>query len=220
MDMAGIKRARPLDRFVETQTEIVRVPFISEIALRLARDPRGIFQAAEQLVDGGLEHRPYWAFAWPGGQGLARYILDNPDVVRGKRVLDVGSGSALGAIAALKAGAQSALAADVDPLACAAARANAKINGVALDVTAHDLLGRKPDADVILIGDLAYEPELVLRVGAFIAAAQKAGIPVFYGDRTSARRPRAAFKLLVEYEAPLVPMLVEDFIEWARVWKL
>jgi predicted nicotinamide N-methyase len=218
--MAGLKRARPLDRFVETETEIVRVPFISEVALRLARDPRGIFQAAEALVDGGLEHRPYWAFAWPGGQGLARYIMDNPKLVQGKRVLDVGSGSALGAIAAMKAGAASAVAADIDPLACAAARANAKLNDVALDITAHDLLGRKPDADVILIGDLAYEPELVQRVGAFIEAAQKAKIPVLYGDRTSARRPRADFKLIIEYECPLVPALVDDFIEFARVWQL
>jgi predicted nicotinamide N-methyase len=218
--MAGLKRARPLERFVATETDIVRVPLIAELELHLARDPRGIFSAAEALVDGGLEHRPYWAFAWPGGQGLARYLMDNPGLVRGKRVLDVGAGSALGAIAAMKAGAASARAADIDPLACAAARANAKLNGVTIDVTAHDLLGRKPDADVILIGDLAYEPELVFRVGAFIAEAQKAQIPVLYGDRTSARRPRADFKLIVEYEAPLVPALVEDFIERARVWAL
>ena len=171
-------------------------------------------------MDSGLGSRPYWAFAWPGGQGLARYLLDNPALVAGKRVLDLGSGSAIGAIAALKAGARLALAADIDPLASAAAGFNARLNGVALATTTTDLLGKPADCDVVLIGDLVYEPDLKIRVAAFIEAARAKRVPILYADRTSARRPLQDLVLLAEYEAPLVPPLVEDLIERSRVWRV
>jgi predicted nicotinamide N-methyase len=206
--------------FVNEHTALMAAPLVPDIRLHLATDPRGIFQNASDFCDEGLGSRPYWAFAWPGGQGLARYILDNPALVAGKRVLDIGAGSGLAAIAALKAGAASALAADIDPLADAATALNGRANAVHLATTTDDLLGRDPDAELIIIGDLVYEPDLKIRVGAFIERAHRRGIPMLYGDRTSARRPQLDFEMIQEYEAPLVPALVENFIERARVWRL
>lgn len=217
---ATAKAPRDDAAFVAAHTDLVQPPLTPEIRLQLAADARGIFERADTFVDSGLGARPYWAFAWPGGQGLARYILDNPAIVRGKRILDVGSGSAIAAIAAKLAGAASALAADIDPIACAAARMNAAANSVTLDVTARDLLGEALDCDLVIIGDLVYEPDLKTRVAAFIDTAIAANVPVLYGDRTSARRPPQKFELLAEYEAPLTPPLVDDFIERARVWRL
>jgi predicted nicotinamide N-methyase len=219
-DSRAVVRARDLEGFIAAETVLGTAALVPEVSLHLARESRAVFVAADELMDGGLGSRPYWAFAWPGGQGLARYILDHPALVAGKRVLDVGAGSGLGAIAAMRAGARQAVAADIDPLAIAAIVANARANEVPVAVTAHDLLGEAPEADVVLIGDLVYEPDLQLRVGAFIEEAQRSGIAVFYGDRTSARRPRLAFEQLAEYEAPLTPALVDDFVERARVWRL
>lgn len=211
---------KSLTRFVETHTRLGTTPLVPEISLSLATAARNIFVAADEFMDGRLGSRPYWAFAWPGGQALARTILDEPHLVRGRKVLDIGAGSALGAIAALKAGATSALAADIDPLAVAAAALNARANGVVLTTTTDDLLGATPDADVVIVGDLVYEPDLLVRVGAFLDAARAAGVTILYGDRTSARRPRHDFVLHAEYEAPLMPPLVDDFVERARVWRL
>jgi predicted nicotinamide N-methyase len=219
---ASRRKARAVDliRFIERETVIASAGLVPEVRLHLARDARQIFVVAEELLDGSRGSHPYWAFAWPGGQGLARYILDNPSLVAGKRVLDLGAGSGLGAIAAMKAGARSVRCSDIDPMAVAACQMNAEANGVTLDVTLADLLGDNPSADVILIGDLVYEPELQIRVGFLLDAARAAGIPVFYADRTTARRPRQDFRLLQEYVAPLTPALVDEFIERARVWTL
>ncbi len=211
---------RDFAAFVVAHTEIVAPPLVPEIRLRLASSPRGIFVAADHFMDSGLGARPYWAYAWPGGQGLARYILDNPGIVRGKRVVDIGSGSGISSIACMMAGAASVVAADIDPIATAAAVLNAMINGVTIDVTTRDLLGASIDADLVIIGDLVYEPDLKIRVASVIDTALGAGVCVLYGDRTSARRPPHAFQLLQDYEAPLTPPLVEDFIERARVWQL
>jgi predicted nicotinamide N-methyase len=212
--------ADTITAFVRNHTTRTTAPLVPEIALYLATDPRGIFQLASDFCDEGLGSRPYWAFAWPGGQGLSRYILDHPSLVAGKSVLDLGAGSGMAAIAAMKAGAKSALAADTDPLADAAAVLNGEVNGVIISSTTEDFLGHDPDVDFIIIGDLVYEPDLQIRVGAFIERAHRRGIPMLYGDRTSARRPRLEFQLLQEYEAPLIPSLVENFIERSRVWQL
>jgi predicted nicotinamide N-methyase len=221
---AAVRRhptALDLQQFIDRETGLATCERVPEIALHLALRPRLIFQAADDLFAGALGARPYWAFAWPGGQGIARLLLDQPERVAGRRVLDVGAGSALGAIAALKAGARSAIAADIDSLAAAAARRNAAVNQVDLVVTTQDLLGESPAADVLLIGDLVYEPELLTRVAGFIDAAVARGVRVYYGDRTTARRPaRRDFRLIWELDAELTPPLVDGFIDRARVWEL
>ena len=206
--------------FIQTYTRAVKPPLVPEIQLRLALHAHDIFQDAHTFVDGGLGERPYWAFAWPGGQALARHIIDHPELVRGRRVLDLGSGSAIAGIAALQSGAASVTAADIDPLAAAAATLNATLNGVAIDATTQDLLGADTAFDLVIVGDLVYEPDLKDRVGTFIASHHARGIPILYGDRTTARRPPGNFRLLADHEAPLTPALVDNFIERARVWQL
>lgn len=210
-----------LATFVMRETQLGRTALVPEIALHLATVPRLIFQAADDLMDGALGARPYWAFAWPGGQVLARNLLDHPEIVTGKRVVDVGAGSGLGAIAAALAGAAHVLATDTDPLAAVACAMNAAVNRVDIDVSTADVLAAPPAADVLLIGDLAYDPDLLMRVGAMIDAAVAVGTTIVYADRTSARRPvRRDFKLIAECEAALTPALVEDFVERARVWRV
>ena len=163
---------------------------------------------------------PYWAFAWPGGQALARHILDHPELVRGRRVLDLGAGSAIAGIAAMMAGAKSVTAADIDPLSVTAAAMNAALNDVQLATTTDDLLGADTAFELVIVGDLVYQPDLKDRVGSFIASHHARGIPILYGDRTTARRPPGRFLLLCEHAAALTPALDDDCLERARVWQL
>jgi predicted nicotinamide N-methyase len=214
------RRAGPPDpvTFILAATRLARVPLVPEIALHLAEDARGIWQAAGDAFGDGRSAQPFWAFAWPGGQALARFLLDQPAHVRGRRVLDLGCGSGIAAIAARLAGAASVLAADVDPVAIAAARLNASANGVEIAVTDADLLGAAPGEELVLVGDLVYLPELALRVTAFLEAARRRGASILFADRTSARRPRLELALLAEHAAPVLPALIEGHVERARVW--
>lgn len=141
---------------------------------------------------------PYWAFAWPGGQALARYLLDHPEAVRGRRVLDFGSGGALEGIAAARAGAQ-VLCADVDPVANEWAQRNAALNGVTLETTADDLIGRPLDAEVVLVGDALYAPELAARVRPWLA---QSGAEVLVGDPSRVEGALEGLALLARYDAP------------------
>lgn len=206
--------------FVRAQTTRIRVPLVPEIALRLALEPHGIFQTTETFEREGERLPPFWAFAWPGGQAAARHIIDHPELARGRRILDIGSGSGIAAIAAALAGAADVLAADIDPLAAAAIALNAARNGVAVRITTADVLGDVPDADLVLIGDLVYEPALATRVAGFLEAAARHGRHVILADRTTARRPPLAFDLVAEHEAPVAPALIDVSFERARVWRL
>ena len=206
--------------FIRAHTVASAPPLVPEIELHLARDSREIFQEADDYERAGERWRPYWAFAWPGGQALARHILDNPTLVKGCRVADIGAGSGIAAIAARMAGAREATAFDPDPLAGAVAGLNARHNDIEMSVRVEDPLGEAPDADLILIGDLVYEPELETRVTGFLEAARRNGTRVLFGDRTTSRRPPLGFSLLGEYRAPLSPALEESHIEHARVWIL
>lgn len=202
--------------FVLEHAEPMQPPLVPEITLLLAKQAFEIFHNAEKFQG----DQPYWAFAWGGGQGLARWIIDNPHAVAGKRILDVGAGSAIEAIAAMKAGAAHAVANDTDPVSCAAAALNAEANGIALATSQEDLLGTDPDADVIFIGDVFYLPDLVTRVGAFLERATRRGTTVYFGDRATSRRPDTPMQLLAEYRAPLTPELEIGYIETSRVWRL
>jgi predicted nicotinamide N-methyase len=202
--------------FILEHAEPMCPALVPEIALYLAKQPFDIHQDAHTLC-GDI---PFWAFAWGGGQGLARYILDNPHTVAGKRVLDIGAGSAIEALAALKSGARQSIANDTDLMSCAAAALNAELNRLALDVSSDDLLGTDPEADVILIGDVFYLPDLVTRVGAFLERAQRRGATVYFGDRATTRRPTVPMTLLAEYRAPLTPELEIGYVETSRVWRL
>ena len=206
--------------FILSNTIVKAPPLVPELRLHLARHAHDIFQDAHTFATGGLGARPYWAYAWPGGQALARHILDHPALVRGLSILDLGAGSGIGGIAAMVAGAQAVLAADVDPLASCVVQLNADVNGVVVDTTTDDLLGQDTLFDLIIVGDLVYEPELQDRVGAFIARHHQRGVSILYGDRTTARRPPGRFTLLAQHQAPLTPAMDDDVSEDARVWLL
>lgn len=151
--------------FVRAHTTVGSPVLVPEIQLRLADEITSLWYATQEFVGGINSPPPYWGFAWSAGQGLARYVLDHPETVKGKRVLDFGSGSGLVGIAAVRAGAASVSAAEIDVLAQAAIAANAALNGVTISVESSDLIGGT-DApwDVVLAGDLCYERALAERL--------------------------------------------------------
>lgn len=210
-------------QFALAQTSLCPAGLAPEIRLQLANNAQRIFQAAEGFERPEADHfPPYWAFAWPGGQAMARYILDHPALVAGLRIADIGAGSGIAGIAAAMAGAVHVLAADIDPLAETAIRLNAAANGCAqsISTTTRDRLSELPDADLVIISDLVYEPELAIRVDAFLDMAVAAKMPVLIGDRLSSRRPTASLDELGRYRAHLVPELSDGYVEEARVWRL
>jgi predicted nicotinamide N-methyase len=171
---------------IARETAVVSPPLCPELRLRLVTEACRLWRATESdLAALGLE-APYWAFAWAGGQALARFVLDRPEIVRGRDVLDFGSGSGVVAIAAALAGARSVIAADVDPIAAEAARLNAALNGVSIAVTGGDLTAA-PDPGgrafgVILAGDVAYDRAQADRFLARLRAEAGRGADVLVGD--------------------------------------
>ena len=174
----------------------------------------------EELGEMGLPP-PFWAFAWAGGQGLARWLLDNPSEVAGKRVLDFAAGSGLVGIAAMKAGAASALCADIDPFCEAAVERNAAANGVTVSFTAADLLDAPPPrVEVICAGDVFYEQPMAGRVLAWLHRARARGSRVLVGDPLRTYFPKEGFDLLAEYAVPTTRELEDSAVKRTRVWTL
>lgn len=207
--------------FIRENTQILSPPLVPEVILHLAEESLPIWLKTEEELQKANVDPPYWAFAWAGGQALARYVLDHPDLVAGKSVLDLGSGSGLVAIAARRSGAASAMAADVDPLALAATSLNADLNGVSLEITARDLLAGPPgDYGVILVGDLFYEAPLAKRVLGFIEAAAANGAEVLAGDPRRSYFPIERFERLDEYAVPVTRQLEDAEIKKTTVWRL
>lgn len=162
---------------------------------------------------------PYWGHPWPGGQGLARHVLDHPQLVRGRRVLDVASGSGIAALAAALAGATEVLASDVDPIARTAIALNAEANGVRVDVIATDLLdGDAAGRDVILAGDACYEPELARRVTAFLRRAADSGAVALLGDPGRPHCDPAGFRRLANYAVPTPEGVERGPVTPTTVW--
>ncbi len=208
-------------RFIAANTRVLAPPLVPEIRLYLAEESLPIWQKTEEELGEMNVPPPYWAFAWAGGQALARYLIDNPALVAGKSVVDLGSGSGLTAIAAKRAGAASVLAADIDALALAAVRANAALNGVDVDTTAEDLLASPPQAvQVVLVGDLFYERELAARVTAYIERAAASGALALIGDPKRSYFPAGRFTLAAEYQVPVTRELEDAEIKRTSVWRL
>ena len=189
-------------RFLAANTRLSAHPLVPEVALHLADELTPLWQATEAWLAREGVSPPYWAFAWPGSAALARWLLDDPAPVRGRRVLDFASGCGLAAIAAAKAGATSVLAADIDPLAEAAALLNAAANGAALAATTRDVLGEAGPWDVILAGDVCYEAPMAARVFAWLRAEAARGVAVFLADPGRAYLPREGVSPVARFRVP------------------
>lgn len=199
------------------QLHIAEVPFVPEVRLHLAEDAI-VLWARMEAVSGGSLPPPFWASAWAGGQGVARYVLDHPDVVAGRRVLDLASGSGLVAIAAARAGAAAVTANDIDPYAVAAVRLNARINGVTVTTTRGDVLdGDGAGADVILAGDVFYSRDMSTRVLGLLERAVARGAAVLVGDPGRAYLPKDRLEVLASYRVPMVGALEDAEIKQTDV---
>ena len=207
--------------FILANTRLQPVPHAPEISLWLADEVTPLWRLTEEeLGEIGLPP-PFWAFAWAGGQGLARWLLDHPAEVAGKRVLDFAAGSGLVGVAAMKAGASSALCADIDPFCAAAVALNADANRVRLDFTAADLLDAPPpEVDVICAGDVCYEKPMTDRVLAWLARSRANGTRVLIGDPGRTYFPREGLEFLAEYRVPTTRELEDLEIKRVSVWAL
>jgi predicted nicotinamide N-methyase len=206
--------------FIRENTRVLAPSHVPELKLHLADDAVRLWQLTEQqLGELGLPP-PFWAFAWAGGQALARYVLDHPDAVRSKRVLDVASGSGLVAIAAMKAGAASALAVDIDAFAADAARLNAELNNVKVETSGADPVGQPTGADVILVGDLFYDRDLAPRVLDWLISQQRGDKTILIGDPGRTYLPRDKLEQIAAYDIPVTRALEDADVKRAAVWKL
>lgn len=207
--------------FIAANTRLQAVPHAPEISLWLADEVTPIWRLTEEeLGEMGLPP-PFWAFAWAGGQALARWLLDNRQEVAGKRVLDFAAGSGLVGVAAMKAGAASVLCADIDPFCGAAVAMNGAANRVALSFTVTDLLdGPPPDVDVICAGDVCYEGPMTDRVLAWLATAKANGTRVLIGDPGRTYFPKAGLEFLAEYQVPTTRELEDFAVKRTSVWAL
>lgn len=206
--------------FIRENTRILAPSNVPELQLYLADDAVTLWQLTEeQLGELGLPP-PFWAFAWAGGQALARYVLDHPETVRGKSVMDVASGSGLVAIAAMKAGATATLAIDIDAFASHAATLNAELNDVRLETSDADPVGLPTVADVILVGDLFYDRDLAPRVLTWLIEQQATGKTVLIGDPGRTYLPRDKLEQIAAYDIPVTRALEDAEVKRAAVWKL
>lgn len=213
--------------FIRAQTRPLSVPLVPEITLHLADEATALWQATEsELGRIGLPP-PFWAFAWAGGQALARYVLDHPESVRGRRVLDLGAGSGLVAIAAAQAGATEIVAADIDPFAAAAMALNAAQNSVTLSPWIGDVtrIGQDETAPagtfgVILAGDICYERGMAARLIPWLQRQARTGTRVILGDPGRAYLPSVGLTELAVYDVPVTRDLEDREIKRTRVWRM
>ncbi len=208
--------------FIRDNTRLLAPPLVPEIKLHLAEESLPIWRKTEEELGEMNVPPPYWAFAWAGGQALARHLLDHPRLVAGKAVVDLGSGSGLTAIAAMLAGATHVLAADIDPVSLAAVESNARANGVAVATTDADLLAASPDPQwqVVLVGDLFYERTLADHVTAYIEAAARQGALVLIGDPGRSYFPKGRFTKAADYKVAVTRELEDAEIKHTAVWSL
>lgn len=206
--------------FIRANTRLRPVPHAPEIALHVADEATLLWQKTEEELDAIGLPPPFWAFAWAGGQALARYILDHPEIVAGRRVLDFASGSGLVAIASAKAGALHVTASDLDPFALSAIPLNAAANGLAERVTAcgKNLIG-STGFDCVLAADICYERDLALAVADWLEGLHHRGADVLIGDPGRSYLPRDRLEAIATYMVPVTRELEDAEIKRASVWR-
>lgn len=201
-------------------TRLRSVPQVPEIRLYLADDAFSLWEATEREAGESDQPPPFWAFAWAGGQALARYILDHPATVAGRAVLDLGSGSGLTAIASALAGAAAVRASELDPLALAAIGLNASANGVQVTVIGDVLDGDGADAQVVLAADIWYEKRLANRALGLLQRARDRGADVLISDIGRAFLPRSLLRELAAYDVPVIAELEDADVKRVRILTL
>lgn len=206
--------------FILAQTAIAAPPLVPEIKLHLATEITPIWEATEATLAAMNLPPPYWAFAWAGGQALTRFLIDHPDWVKGKRVLDFAAGSGLSAIGAAKAGAAQMQAAEIDDFALAAIALNARINDVAIELVREDLIGVEPRWDVVLAGDVCYERPMAEKVIAWFRALASRGVAILMGDPGRAYLPQSGLLELARYQVPTSLELEDRTQRETIVWRL
>lgn len=206
------------EAFILANTALLRPPHVPEIVLHLASEVHELWHKTESELEAIGLPPPFWAFAWAGGQGLARYILDHPETVRGKRVVDFASGSGIVGIAAKLAGAAQVLAADIDPWTGHAIRLNAAANNVSLDFTSRNLIGEPLEADVLLAGDVFYDRDFAAALVPWFEELAARGMEILAGDPGRAYLPKQALQPLATYEVPVTRVLEDSEVKRTTVW--
>jgi predicted nicotinamide N-methyase len=217
-------RIQPGPEIIRTGTQLRSMPLLPEIRLHQAGDPISMWQQTEQAAGRDDLDPPFWAFPWAGGQALARYLLDHPETVLGRRVIDVASGSGLVAIAAARAGAEAVTAYDTDPLAAAAIGLNAVANGVTVQAVCADILGEdgppSPGADLVLAADAFYERDLASQLTEFLGRCRDLGVGVLVGDLGRRYLPYSRLSALASYDVPGLGALESRDVVRTTVWML
>lgn len=204
---------------IERNTAVTTPRLVPEIKLHLATEALPLYKAGEKELAALGIGSPYWAFAWSGGQALARYILDNPEIVAGKRVLDFGAGSGLVAIAAAKAGAGSVTAADIDPVAAQAMLLNRERNKVDFTIETADPIGTRGDWDMLLVGDVCYDREIADRLLPWLSSETERGCEVLIGDPGRFILREIALTPIAAYHAETTTIMEDSDLRNARVWR-
>ena len=207
------------ETFIRANTAVLAPPHVPEIRLHLASEAHDLWLKTEEELEAIGLPPPFWAFAWAGGQGLARHVLDNPGCVAGKRVLDFASGSGLVAIAAMIAGAGHVTSADIDPWAGTAVRINAALNDATIEFTGEDMIGRDGDWDVVLAGDVFYDSGFAARLVPWFADLARRGVTVLVGDPGRSYCPRERMQMLASYEVPVTRALEDSEVKRTTVWR-
>jgi len=207
-----VRRISPAE-FVLAHTHVRRPPFVPEVQLHLADDSLALWEETQVAVDRGQVPPPFWAFVWAGGQAVSRYLLDSPEVVAGRDVVDIATGSGLVAIAASLCGAATVRATDIDELAIAATRINAALNNVTLEAAAVDVRDvTVAPGTIVTVGDVFYDENIATVMLAELSRLAAAGAEVLVGDPNRAYLPRDVLEVVADYEVD-----VETDIEDAPV---
>lgn len=206
-------------RFIEENTRIQSAPLTPELRFHLADETLAIWEKTEEALGRMGLPPPFWAFAWAGGQALARYCLDNPQIVSGKSVLDFACGCAVAGIGAATAGAARVEASEIDPFAVEAARLNAALNSVEIEAEETDLVGSDRGWDVVLAGDVFYEGPGAAKIGAWLESLARRGATVLIGDPGRAFMPKGKLEALARYDTPVTRDLEDRDVRLARVWR-